>query len=43
MIFIPCREGLSHNPREYSTPEDCALGAQVLLDAALLFDSQRTA
>ncbi|KLT45198.1 amidase [Cutaneotrichosporon oleaginosum] len=43
MVFIPCREGLSHNPREYSTPEDCALGAQVLMDAALLFDSQRTA
>jgi acetylornithine deacetylase/succinyl-diaminopimelate desuccinylase-like protein len=22
MVFIPCQEGLSHNPREYATPED---------------------
>lgn len=22
MVFIPCEEGLSHNPREYATPED---------------------
>lgn len=43
MVFIPCREGLSHNPLEYSTPEDCILGAQVLLDAALHFDKARTA
>ncbi|KAL1409554.1 hypothetical protein Q8F55_003538 [Vanrija albida] len=43
MIFIPSKDGLSHNPEEYSTPEDCALGAQVLLDAVLIYDSQRTA
>lgn len=43
MIFVPCKDGLSHNPSEYTTPEDCALGAQVLLDAALLFDSRRKA
>lgn len=42
MVFIPCRGGLSHNPREYSEPEDCAMGAQVLLDAALVYDSKRT-
>ena len=22
MIFIPCRDGVSHHPTEYSTPED---------------------
>lgn len=22
MIFVPCRDGLSHNPLEYATPED---------------------
>jgi acetylornithine deacetylase/succinyl-diaminopimelate desuccinylase-like protein len=22
MIFIPCKDGISHNPVEYSTPED---------------------
>lgn len=43
MIFVPCAGGLSHNPEEYAAPEDCALGAQVLLDAALLYDSRRKA
>jgi acetylornithine deacetylase/succinyl-diaminopimelate desuccinylase-like protein len=38
MIFIPCREGLTHNPAEYTSPEDCANGAQVLLGAVLRFD-----
>ena len=41
MIFIPCRDGVSHNPREYSTPEDCALGAQVLMQAVLRYDKLR--
>ncbi|XKE45921.1 M20 family metallo-hydrolase [Halomonas organivorans] len=35
MIFIPCRDGISHNEAEYATPEHCALGAQVLCDAML--------
>ncbi|MCK2183941.1 M20 family metallo-hydrolase [Halomonas getboli] len=33
MIFIPCRDGISHNEAEYATPEHCSLGAQVLCDA----------
>lgn len=41
MIFIPCLDGLSHNPEEYSTPEDCSLGTQVLFDAVMAFDKQR--
>lgn len=33
MIFVPgLYDGISHNPREYSTPEACALGVGVLLD-----------
>jgi N-carbamoyl-L-amino-acid hydrolase len=33
MIFVPGEyDGISHNPREYSTPEACANGAQVLTD-----------
>lgn len=28
-------EGISHNPREYSTPEQCAAAADVLLEVAL--------
>lgn len=35
MIFIPSRDGLSHNPREYSSPEQVAQGAAVLLDVVL--------
>jgi hydantoinase/carbamoylase family amidase len=38
MIFVPSREGISHNPDEYTSPEHCALGAQVLLDAVLGYD-----
>ncbi len=33
MIFVPCRDGISHNEAEYATPEHCAAGAQVLCDA----------
>ena len=35
MIFIPCEDGISHNEIENATPEDCAAGAQVLLQAML--------
>lgn len=35
MIFVPCREGLSHNPGEWCEPEHAAAGCQVLLRAAL--------
>nr|WP_298249334.1 M20 family metallo-hydrolase [uncultured Halomonas sp.] len=35
MIFIPCRDGISHNEAEYATPEHCSLGTQVLCDAML--------
>ncbi|KAF2199356.1 amidase [Delitschia confertaspora ATCC 74209] len=41
MIFIPSREGISHNPREFSTEEDCALGAQVLTQSVVRFDRLR--
>ncbi|OBT70772.1 hypothetical protein VF21_10191 [Pseudogymnoascus sp. 05NY08] len=41
MIFVPCREGLTHNPAEYCSPEDCGNGAQVLLDAVLGYDRLR--
>lgn len=35
MLFIPSVDGITHNPREYSTSEQVARGAQVLLDAVL--------
>jgi acetylornithine deacetylase/succinyl-diaminopimelate desuccinylase-like protein len=39
MIFVPSRNGISHNPSEYTSPEDCILGAQVLLGAELRYDA----
>lgn len=30
MIFIPCRNGVSHRPDEYAGPEAIALGARIL-------------
>jgi N-carbamoyl-L-amino-acid hydrolase len=30
MIFIPCREGISHRPDEYASPEAIARGVEVL-------------
>ncbi|GAA2183961.1 Zn-dependent hydrolase [Brooklawnia cerclae] len=36
MVFVPgLYDGISHNPREYSTPEACADGVNVLLHCAL--------
>ena len=32
MIFIPCRNGWSHRPDEYSSPEQIEKGAAVLAD-----------
>jgi N-carbamoyl-L-amino-acid hydrolase len=33
MIFIPCRNGVSHRPDEFARPEDIALGARILAQA----------
>ncbi len=32
MIFVPCREGISHNPAEWAEPEHLMAGACVLAD-----------
>lgn len=31
MIFVRTKDGVSHNGDEYASPEDCALGAEVLM------------
>jgi N-carbamoyl-L-amino-acid hydrolase len=36
MLFIPCRNGISHSPEEYSSPAQIALGTSVLAQAMLL-------
>jgi beta-ureidopropionase / N-carbamoyl-L-amino-acid hydrolase len=35
MIFVPCKDGISHNARESATPEDLATGARVLVDVLM--------
>ncbi len=40
MIFVPSRGGISHSPREYSSPEDVANGADVLYRTILLLDER---
>ncbi|KAF4124835.1 Acetylornithine deacetylase/Succinyl-diaminopimelate desuccinylase or related deacylase [Geosmithia morbida] len=41
MIFTTTRNGMSHTPDEYCSPEDCVLGAQVLLGAVMRYDASR--
>lgn len=38
MVFVPSRDGLSHNEREFSSPQQCADGANVLLRSVLRTD-----
>lgn len=38
MIFIPSKDGISHAPEEYSSKEDIANGANVLLNTILTLD-----
>ena len=35
MIFIPSSRGISHNPQEWTDPEDICLGAQLLLETMI--------
>lgn len=35
MIFVPCRDGLSHNEAEYVEPDQAVAGAQMLLASTL--------
>ncbi|PZN12666.1 MAG: Zn-dependent hydrolase, partial [Bacillota bacterium] len=38
MLFIPCREGLSHCPEEWAEPADIARGTEVLAQALQWLD-----
>lgn len=40
MIFIPSKMGISHSPKEFSTPVDMANGTHVLLQTILKIDSE---
>jgi len=32
MVFVPCKDGISHSPEEDADPADAALGAEVMLN-----------
>jgi N-carbamoyl-L-amino-acid hydrolase len=38
MIFVPSKNGISHSPQEFTTAEDMANGAAVLLESVLQVD-----
>ena len=38
LVFIPSKDGISHNPKEYSSPSEMANGANVMLHTVLLLD-----
>jgi N-carbamoyl-L-amino-acid hydrolase len=40
MIFVPSRDGISHSPKEFTSWEDIANGAEVLYRVVLLLDAR---
>lgn len=40
MIFVPSQAGVSHSETEYTSPEDCVQGANVLLHTLLSLDDR---
>ncbi|MEB3321962.1 MAG: Zn-dependent hydrolase, partial [Synechococcaceae cyanobacterium] len=38
MIFVPSRQGVSHSAEEFTSPEQCAQGVQVLLETLARLD-----
>jgi hydantoinase/carbamoylase family amidase len=37
MVFVPCKDGISHSPEEDADPADAALGAEIMLNAIKKF------
>lgn len=37
MVFVPCKDGISHSPEEDADPADAALGAEIMLNAIRKF------
>ncbi len=40
MVFVPSRGGISHSPREWTSPEDCAAGVELLRRVVLAVDAE---
>ena len=34
MLFVPSKDGISHNEAEYTSPEDCLAGVKVFTEVA---------
>ncbi len=43
MIFLPCKDGISHNEAEFSSLEQCGKAAQILLLSVLEYDRKLAA
>lgn len=41
MVFVPCKDGVSHSPEENASPADAALGAEIILNAVRRFMAAR--
>ena len=39
MIFVRCKDGISHNPLEYASPEDISAGTELLYRTAVQITS----
>ena len=39
MVFVPCRDGISHSPEEDADPADAAVGAELMLNAIVELSS----
>jgi allantoate deiminase len=37
MVFVPCKDGISHSPEEDADPADAALGAEIMINAIRTF------
>ena len=42
MVFVPCKDGISHSPEEDADPADAALAAEVMLSAIKNFVENRS-
>ncbi|KAI1946794.1 hypothetical protein LOZ12_004564 [Ophidiomyces ophidiicola] len=41
MVFVPCKDGVSHHPEEFSSADACVDGASVILQAVIRYDRRR--
>ena len=42
MVFVPCKDGISHHPDEDADPADAALAAEIILDAIAALQERQT-